>query len=128
MSVNKVILLGNLGKDIELKHFDDGGLIGNFSLATNESYTNKQGEKITNTQWHNVVARNKQAEVLSKYVKKGDQLYVDGKLQTRKWQKDGQDQYTTEVVLLQFSFVGSKTDNQNTSSSTTKDDNDDLPF
>lgn len=108
MSVNKVILLGNLGNDIEVVNFENGGKIGKFSIATNESYTDKQtGEKVAKTEWHNCVARNKTAEVLEKYVKKGDQIYVEGKNTNRKYQTStGENRYINEVIVLTFSFVG----------------------
>ena len=103
-TLNKVMLIGHLGDDVKIKHFDNGGCIARFPLATNESYTNKTtNEKVTNTDWHNIVVRNKAAEVCEKYLSKGDKVYVEGKLRTRKWQnQQGQDQYTTEVVLTQF--------------------------
>lgn len=109
MSVNKVILLGHVGDEIKMHHFDGGNCIGRISLATNESYKNKQGEKVTETQWHNLVVRNKVAEIFEKYVKKGDQIYVEGGIKTRKWQgEDGNERYSTEVHVNNFSFVGSK--------------------
>lgn len=133
MSVNKVILLGHTGGDVKMHHFDNGNCIGNVSLATNETYKNKStGEKVSETQWHNLVFRNKTAEIVEKYVKKGDQIFVEGSIKNRKWQdSSGQDKQTTEIHVFNFSFVGSKNnDNQQGSSNGSGyDDNpDDLPF
>ena len=113
-SLNKVMLIGNLGDDIKMHHFEDGGCIGRFPLATNENYVNKQtGEKVTNTEWHNIVVRNKAAEICEKYLSKGDKLYVEGKLRTRKWQaEDGSDKYTTEVNVDEFTFLSSKNESK----------------
>ena len=95
--------------------FDNGGCIARFPLATNESYTNKTtNEKVTNTDWHNIVVRNKAAEVCEKYLSKGDKVYVEGKLRTRKWQgDDGADRYTTEVNVDEFTFLSTKKDSGN---------------
>ena len=111
-SLNKVMLIGHLGDDIKLHHFDGGGSIGRFPLATNETYTNKNtGEKITSTEWHNIVVRNKAAEICEKYLAKGDKVYVEGRIKTRKWQgEDGQDRYTTEVNVDEFTFLSTKRD------------------
>ncbi|WP_372938132.1 single-stranded DNA-binding protein [Seonamhaeicola sp.] len=110
MSLNKVQLIGFLGDDVKLHHFDGGGVIGRFSLATNETYIKKENnEKVTDTEWHNIVVRNKQAETLEKYIKKGDQIYVEGKIKTRKWQdKDGVDKYSTEIHVFNFTFLSTK--------------------
>ena len=82
-SLNKVMLIGNLGDDVKMVNFDDGGCLGRFPIATNESYNNKQtGEKVVNTEWHNIVVKNKAAEICAKYLKKGDKVYVEGKLKT----------------------------------------------
>ena len=111
-SLNKVMLIGNLGDDVKMHQFEDGGCIGRFPIATNESYTNKQtGEKVDNTEWHNIIVRNKAAEICSKYLKKGDKVYVEGKLKTRKWQgEDGIQRYSTEVHVSDFNFLNNKTD------------------
>ena len=104
-SVNKVILVGNVGKDPEVRNFSNGGQVCNFSLATSETWRDKQsGEKREATQWHNVAVFNENlVKVISNYVKKGTKLYIEGSLQTRKWQdRDGNDKYTTEVVLQRF--------------------------
>ena len=143
MSLSKTMLIGFLGDDLKMHHFDGGGCIGRFPLATNETYTKKStNEKVTETEWHNIVVRNKQAEVIEKYVKKGDQIYVEGKIKTLKWQdKDGKDRYTTEIHVFAFSFINNKssvpspqttttTTNQSSSGNgyTDTGDHDDLPF
>ena len=109
-TLNKVILIGNVGDDVKIHQFDDQNKIGRFPLATSESYTSKDsGEKITQTEWHYIVVRNKVAEIFEKYVKKGDKLYIEGKLKTRKWQdNNGQDRYTTEVIVNEFTFLTPK--------------------
>ena len=99
--VNKVILLGNLGKDPEIKYMPNGNAVANITLATSETWNDKNtGEKQEKTEWHRVVFFGKLAEIVGQYLKKGSKIYVEGKLQTRKWQgQDGQDRYTTEVVV-----------------------------
>ncbi len=104
-SVNKVILVGNLGKDPEVRHSQDGGKIVSFSLATSEQWKDKaSGERKEKTEWHRVVVFNDRiADVVERYLKKGAKVYVEGQLQTRKWQgNDGQERYTTEVVIGKF--------------------------
>ncbi len=101
-SVNKVILIGNVGKDPEIRTFGNGGKVANFSLATSESWKDRNsGERKEKTDWHNIAVFNDGlVGVIERYVKKGSKLYIEGKLQTRKWQdRDGNDKYTTEVVL-----------------------------
>jgi len=140
-SLNKVMLIGNLGDAVKMHHFDGGGCIGRFSIATNESYTNKTtGEKVSNTEWHNVVVKNKAAEICEKYLKKGDKIYVEGKIKTRKWQsEDGIQRYSTEIHVTEFNFLSNKNDSSSDSNfnsdddhqnESIKDDNqaDDLPF
>ena len=99
--VNKVILLGNLGKDPEVKYMPNGNAVANITLATSETWSDKSsGEKKEKTEWHRVVFFGKLAEIVGQYLKKGSKVYIEGKLQTRKWQgQDGQDRYTTEVVV-----------------------------
>ena len=106
-TLNKVMLIGHLGDDVKIHYFDGGGSIGRFPLATNESYVNKStGEKVTNTEWHNIVVRNKAAEICEKYLKKGDRVYVEGRIKTRKWQgDDGKDRYSTEIHVDDFTFL-----------------------
>jgi len=109
-TLNKVMLIGRLGDDVKMKYFEDGNCIGKFPLATNEVYTNKStNEKVTNTEWHNIVVKNKAAELCEKYLKKGDLLYVEGLIKTRKWQDDEQkDRYITEIHIREFTFLESK--------------------
>ena len=100
-TVNKVILIGHLGDDVKIHYFEGGGCVGRFPLATNESYTNKSsGEKVTQTEWHNLIVRNKVAEIFEKYVKKGDKIYIEGRLKTRKWvDNDQKDRFSTEIAV-----------------------------
>ena len=110
MSVNKAILLGNLGKDPELKHTASGKTVVNFSMATSERWTS-DGEKQESTTWHNIVAWGKQAEVMAEYLRKGKQVYIEGRIANRSYDdKDGNKRYISEVVVQNFSFVGGKTD------------------
>jgi len=115
-TLNKVMLIGHLGDEVKMHYFDGGGCIGRFPLATNESYTNKQtNERITNTEWHNIVVRNKGAEICEKYLSKGDMVYIEGRLKTRKWQDDkGQDRYSTEVHCTDFTFLSNKNESSST--------------
>ena len=104
------MLIGHLGDDVKMHYFDGGGCIGRFPLATNEVYTNKtSGEKVTNTDWHNIVVRNKAAEICEKYLNKGDKIYIEGRIKTRKWQDtDQNDRYTTEINVDEFTFLTTK--------------------
>lgn len=113
-TLNKVMLIGHLGDEVKMHYFDGGGCIGRFPLATNESYTNKQtNERITNTEWHNVVVRNKAAEICEKYLSKGDKVYIEGRIKTRKWQDDsGNDRYSTEIQCNDFTFLTTKKENE----------------
>ena len=137
-TLNKVMLIGHLGDDVKIHYFDGGGCIGRFPLATNEVYTNKtSGEKVTNTDWHNIVVRNKAAEICEKYLSKGDKIYIEGRIKTRKWQdQDQKDRYTTEINLDEFTFLTTKkTESEGLNSATSapplKEENppeSDLPF
>ena len=111
-TLNKVMLIGHLGDDVKMHYFDGGGCVGRFPLATNESYTNKAtGEKVSQTEWHNIIVRNKAAEVCEKYIGKGDKIFIEGKLKTRKWQdQEGKDRYSTEIVVNEFTFLSGKGD------------------
>tara|TARA_R110002049_G_scaffold41623_2_gene125096 strand:- start:1881 stop:2327 length:447 start_codon:yes stop_codon:yes gene_type:complete len=110
--VNKVILVGNLGKDPEVRHLENGATVANFSIATSESYKDKNGDRQTQTEWHNIVLWRGLAEIAEKYLRKGNQVYIEGKLRTRSWDdKDGVTRYTTEVVGDQMTMLGSKSDN-----------------
>ena len=108
--VNKVILVGNLGKDPEVRYSPSGSAMANVTLATTESWKDKQtGEKQEKTEWHRVVFFNRLAEIVGEYLKKGSQVYVEGRLQTRKWQgQDGQDRYTTEIVANEMQMLGGR--------------------
>lgn len=98
MSVNKVILLGNVGADPEIRHLDNNVKVANLRMATSETYTAKNGEKVTTTEWHSVVLWRGLAELAEKYIRKGRQIYVEGRLRTRSWDdKEGQKRYTTEI-------------------------------
>lgn len=111
-SVNKVILVGNLGKDPDLRFMPNSDAVCNFSIATTENWKNKDGQKQEKTEWHNIVIYRKLAEIAGEYLKKGRPVYVEGRLQTRKWQdKDGNDRYTTEVVADSMQMLGSKDSN-----------------
>ena len=111
MSVNKVILIGRLGKDPETRYMTNGEAVTNATLATSENWKDKSGEKQEKTEWHNLVFYRRLAEIAGEYLKKGSQIYVEGKLQTRKWQtKEGQDRYTTEIVVNEMQMLGSKSD------------------
>ena len=138
-TLNKVMLIGHLGDDIKMHYFDGGGSIGRFPLATNESYVNKNtGEKVSNTEWHNLVVRNKAAEICEKYLSKGDRIYVEGRIKTRKWTgEDGADRYSTEINVNEFTFLTTKKDVSqtsptdslpNTNSEAVPLEKDDLPF
>lgn len=140
MGVNKVILVGNVGKDPEVKHLDSGVTVASFSLATSETYKNKDGQKVTNTEWHNIVIWRGLAEVAEKYVKKGNPLYIEGKIRTRSWDdKDGNKRYTTEIVADNMQMLGSKQSSEEEASSAPENtaatdienipaEGDDLPF
>src|SRR5665647_3185378 len=108
MSVNKVILVGNVGRDPETRHLDKGVSVSRFSLATTENYTSKTGEKVSNTEWHNIVAWRGLAEVVEKYVKKGSQLYIEGRLRTNSYEKDGVKHYATEINADTLQLLGKR--------------------
>lgn len=111
MSVNKVILLGNLGQDPELKYTPGGAAVCNFSVATSESWQDKGGQKQERTDWHRVVVWGKLAELCHQYLKKGRQAFIEGKLQTRSWDgQDGQKRYMTEVNATTVQFIGARAD------------------
>lgn len=139
--VNKVILLGNLGRDPEVRHLDNGRAVANFSIATSETYKNKQGEKVTNTEWHNLVLWTPLAEIAEKYLKKGNQVYIEGKLTSRSYEdKDGVTKYITEVVGRDMTLLGGPRQEESAPSTPTSNEQvaqpavedageiDDLPF
>lgn len=133
--VNKVILVGNLGKDPEVRYLDNGVAVANFSLATTESYKNKAGERVSQTEWHNIVVWRGLAEVAEKYLKKGASVYIEGKIKTRKWEdKEGNTRYNTEILADNMTMLGGKPSSESPAPSsvpapdTTADKADDLPF
>ncbi|HET8809192.1 MAG TPA: single-stranded DNA-binding protein [Flavobacteriaceae bacterium] len=108
-TINKVILIGHTGDEVKMHYFDGGNCIGRFPLATNEEYVNKTGDRVSNTEWHNIVVRNKGAEICEKYLGKGDKVYIEGRIKTRKWQDDkGMDRYSTEIHCDEFTFLTPK--------------------
>ncbi|WP_405609763.1 single-stranded DNA-binding protein [Polaribacter sp. Asnod1-A03] len=141
-TINKVILIGNLGDDVKMHYFDDQNCVGRFPIATSESYTNRQtGEKVTTTDWHNLVVRNGLAKVCEKYLTKGDKVYVEGKLKNRQWEQDGVKRYSTEVVVNEMTMLSNKKNTENTNinpvqnqkpapvtKSIETEEEDDLPF
>lgn len=148
-SLNKVMLIGHTGDDVKMHYFEGGGAIGRFPLATNDVYTNKTtGQRVENTEWHNIVVRNKAAEICEKYLKKGDKVYIEGRLKNRKWTDDkGVERYSVEIQCTDFTFLTPKESgsgaSQNTgqpkadhnpkndtfaSQSMGQEDEDDLPF
>src|SRR5690242_17618873 len=111
MPVNKAIILGNLGQDPEVRYTQSGQAVASFSVATSEVYTDKSGERQEKTEWHRIVAWGKTAELCGEYLRKGRQVYLEGRLQTRQWEdKDGQKRYTTEIVAQTVQFLGGRTD------------------
>lgn len=124
--INKVILIGNLGKDPEVRYLDSGVAVANLSLATSENYKNKEGERVTQTEWHDVVLWRGLAEVAEKYLKKGSSIYVEGKLRTNKWvDKDENTRYKTEILADKLTMLG-KSNSQESSIENSSED--DLPF
>ena len=140
--VNKVILVGNLGKDPEVRYLEGGTAVANFPIATSESYKDKSGNRVDQTEWHNIVVWRGLAEVAEKYLKKGMQVFIEGKIRTRTWQdKDNNKRYTTEIIADNLTILGRKEDNTGSSSASSskqEDSNapiaaannttDDLPF
>ena len=113
-SVNKAIIIGNLGRDPEMRYMPSGDAICNFSLATTDTWKDKNGEKQEKTEWHRISMFGKLAEIAGEYLKKGSQVYVEGRIQTRKWtNKEGQDQYTTEIVADKMQMLGSRSGSGN---------------
>jgi len=132
MAVNKVILVGRLGKDPELKKMSNGESVTNLTLATTENWKDKSGAKQEKTEWHNLVFYRRLAEIAGQYLAKGSQIYIEGKLQTRKWQtKEGQDRYTTEIVVSEMQMLGGKSGIQPIQPATQavkQDEDSDIPF
>lgn len=116
-SLNKVLLIGNLGKDPEVRYMPNGDAVANFSIATTESYKDKNGDKQDKTEWHNITMYRKLAEIAGQYLKKGSQVYLEGKIQTRKWQdKEGKDRYTTEIICDEMKMLGGRSGGDSSSS------------
>jgi len=116
MSVNKVILVGNVGKDPEVKHLDSNASVANFTLATSDHYTNKSGEKVTTTEWHNIVCWSGLANLAENYIRKGSQIYVDGKIRTRSYDaQDGSKRYITEILADTIQLLGKKNEGSSAS-------------
>jgi len=109
-TLNKVMIIGHTGDEVKMHYFDNNNCIGRFPVATNEEYVNKStNERVSNTEWHNVVVRNKAAEICEKYLHKGDKIYVEGRINTRKWTDDkGNDRYSTEIQCTDFKFLTPK--------------------
>lgn len=138
--INKVILVGNLGKDPEVRYLEGGTAVANFPIATSETYKDRTtGERKTITEWHNIVVWRNLAEIAEKYLKKGSQIFIEGKLRTRQWQdKDGNNRYTTEIVGDNLQMLGKKDESPSTGNTPTpsepenlgpnNDEADDLPF
>ena len=118
-SINKVFLIGNLGKDPEVRHLESGVAVCNFSIATGETYKDKNsGEKVTHTEWHNIVLWRGLAEVAEKYLKKGAKIYIEGKLRTRSWQdQEGNTRYTTEILGDNMTMLGKAVESNSTPAS-----------
>ena len=111
MTVNKVILVGNVGKDPDIRYLEGGTAVCSFPLATSETYRNRNGERITTTEWHNIVLWRGLAEIAERYVKKGTQLYIEGRIRTRSWDdRDGNKRYTTEIIADNMQMLGRKPD------------------
>jgi single-strand DNA-binding protein len=141
-SVNKVILVGNVGRDPEMRTFDSGVTKASFSLATSESYKNRDGEKVTQTEWHNIVVWGNLTKVVEQFVRKGSQIYVEGKLTSRSYESDGVTKYITEVRMNEMVLLGKRDENPSSgqsmsseespnapeNTSNAADETDDLPF
>lgn len=148
MSINKVILIGNLGSDPEVKYLDGDRAVANFSLATNETYNDRDGNRVTQTEWHRIEMWDSLAKVAEKYLTKGRQVYIEGKIKTDKWQdQNGVDKYTTRIRANVLQMLGNRDDREDSGSNNTSaperqnttakpvqevksesDDMDDLPF
>lgn len=132
-TLNKVMLIGHLGDQVKIHYFENGDCIARFPLATNETYTNKDsGKKITTTEWHNIVVKNKLAEICEKHLTKGDKVYCEGRIKSREWEYEGVKKYTSEIITQEMTFLSPKQETQN-NTSTNEPINpegiiDDLPF
>jgi single-strand DNA-binding protein len=124
--VNKVILIGNLGKDPEVRYLDNGVAVANMSIATTENYKNKEGDRVSQTEWHDVVLWRGLAEIAEKYLKKGSSVYIEGKIRTNKWvDKDENTRYKTEILADKLNMLGRSSNSEDNNTQSTEDD---LPF
>jgi single-strand DNA-binding protein len=124
--VNKVILIGNLGKDPEVRYLDNGVAVANMSIATTENYKNKEGDRVSQTEWHDVVLWRGLAEIAEKYLKKGSSVYIEGKIRTNKWvDKDENTRYKTEILADKLNMLGRSVNSDDNNTPSTEDD---LPF
>jgi single-strand DNA-binding protein len=124
--VNKVILIGNLGKDPEVRYLDNGVAVANMSIATTENYKNKDGDRVSQTEWHDVVLWRGLAEIAEKYLKKGSSVYIEGKIRTNKWvDKDENTRYKTEILADKLNMLGRSVSSDDNNTPSTEDD---LPF
>ena len=124
--VNKVILIGNLGKDPEVRYSDNGIAVANMSIATTENYKNKEGDRVSQTEWHDVVLWRGLAEIAEKYLKKGSSVYIEGKIRTNKWvDKDENTRYKTEILADKLNMLGRSVNSDDNNTPSTEDD---LPF
>ncbi len=138
--INKVILIGNLGKDPEVRTLENGAKVANFTLATSETYKNKEGQRVTTTEWHNIVLWRGLADIAERFLRKGNQVYIEGKIKSRTWDdKDGNKRYITEILGDNLTMLGSKRDSDDSTSAPAPientapdakagDEKDDLPF
>lgn len=133
-SLNKAMLIGRLGRDPEVRFTSSGQAVANFSMATDESYKDSSGEKVQKTEWHRIVLWGKLAEVAQQYLKKGSLVYIEGKLQTREWEKDGEKKYQTEVVGFSLQMLSGKPEEKSEAKPSTKSpkpraiSDEDIPF
>lgn len=130
MSVNKAIIVGRLGADPEVRYTQSNAAVATLSIATSERYKDKNGQMQEKTEWHRAIAWNRTAEICQQYLKKGSQVYIEGPIQTRKWQgKDGKDNYTTEIKILSLQMLDSKNTVEQSPAPASNDTNSDpLPF
>lgn len=136
--INKVILVGNLGKDPEVRTLENGAKVANFTLATSESYKNREGQRVTTTEWHNIVLWRGLADIAERFLKKGNQVYIEGKIKSRVWDdKDGNKRYTTEILGDNLTMLGGRRDDaeavappipETAPEANASDEKDDLPF
>jgi len=123
--VNKAIIIGRLSKDVEVRYTPAGNAVANFSVATNEKYKNKAGEQVESVEFHNIMAWNRLGEICGEYLVKGQLVYIEGKLQTRKWDKDGVTRYSTEIVAREMKMLSRS---EKTESTPQKADDEDVPW